>query len=46
MLLLRPTVKLSKWNRGIQENVQMAKAKNVYTFKAAKKGEYSENSYN
>lgn len=46
LLLLRPTVKLSKWNREIQENVQMAKAKNVYTFKAAEKGECSESSYN
>lgn len=37
LLLLRPTVKMSKWSRETQKNVQIGKAKTMYTFKAAEK---------
>lgn len=37
--------KMSKWSRETQENVQIGKAKNTYTLKAAEKGKCSGSSY-
>lgn len=46
LLLLRPTVTMTKRSRERQKNVHFGKAKHLYTFRAAEKGKCSESSYN